>query len=81
MQGGFQVAHSGSQRLFKLRPRSLSCFLPISVLGWMVGVRHIATYCDMLQHGAREDVADRGCFDLSGIAWMCLGMACGCLWV
>jgi hypothetical protein len=39
----------------------------------------MATYCDMLQHGATLDVGDRGCFDLSGIAWIRLDMACGSL--
>ena len=38
-----------------------------------------AAYCDMVHHGATVDVVDRGCFDLPGIAWICLDMACGCL--
>jgi hypothetical protein len=39
-----------------------------------------ASYCDMVHHGATVDVFHRGCFDLPGIAWICLEVACGCLW-
>jgi hypothetical protein len=45
----------------------------------MVGVRHTAAFCDMLHNGATMDMVDLGCFDLSGIAWIRLDMACGCL--
>jgi hypothetical protein len=61
---GFQVVHTADHKVFNIRLLIVCRCLPFSVLMWMVVVRHVAAWCNVVARWTWLIVVDRGCFDL-----------------